>query len=128
VGREAIQPRDVAVPAAPYSPVVVAGDLVFTAGQVGFDAAGQLVSDRVEGQTRQVFENLRRCLQAAGCGFEDVVRVGVFLSDLADFETFNGIYREHFSEPFPVRTTVQAGLAPGLLVEVEAVARRSGPA
>jgi 2-iminobutanoate/2-iminopropanoate deaminase len=121
--RDAIQPEAVAVPAAPYSPVVTSGDLVVTAGQVGFDRDGKLVSDDIESQTRQVFENLHGCLQAAGCGFEDVIKVNAYLSDLGDFEAFNQVYREHFSKPYPVRTTVQAGLAPGVLVEVDVVAR-----
>ncbi len=128
MARDAIQPDDVAVPAAPYSPVVVSGDLVLTAGQVGFDSEGKAVSDTIDGQTRQVFDNLGRCLQAAGCGFDDVIKVNAFLTDLGNFEAFNDLYREYFSTPYPVRTTVQAGLAPGLLVEVEAVARRPGTA
>jgi enamine deaminase RidA (YjgF/YER057c/UK114 family) len=53
------------------------------------------------------------------------VKVTAFLADLGDFETYNAIYREHFDEPFPARTTVQAGLPAGILLEVEAVARRS---
>jgi enamine deaminase RidA (YjgF/YER057c/UK114 family) len=64
--REALQPVGVATPKAPYSPLVVSGDLVFTAGQVAFDEDGELVSDEIEGQARQVFDNLRRCLAAAG--------------------------------------------------------------
>ena len=55
---------------------------------------------------------------------DDVVKTTVFLADLADFPTFNEIYAGHFTRPYPARTTVQAGLAPGLLVEIEAVARR----
>jgi 2-iminobutanoate/2-iminopropanoate deaminase len=126
VRREAIQPDGLAQPAAPYSPVVVSGDLVVTAGQVAFGPDGTTTSDEIEGQTRQVLDNLRRCLEAAGCGLEDVIKVNAFLSDMANFASFNGVYREYFVEPYPVRTTVQAGLAPGFLVEVEAVARRPG--
>jgi enamine deaminase RidA (YjgF/YER057c/UK114 family) len=84
--RHASQPPDVATPKAPYSPVVVSGDHVYTAGQVGIDASGE--------------------------------------ADLGDFEAYNGVYREFFAAPFPARTTVQAGLPAGLLVEIEAVARR----
>jgi 2-iminobutanoate/2-iminopropanoate deaminase len=122
--RNALQPDDVAVPAAPYSPVVVSDDLVVTAGQVAFDRDGKIVSDEIEAQTRQVLENLGKCLRAAGCDFSDVIKVNAFLTDLGNFETFNNLYRDYFFEPYPVRTTVQVGLAPGLLVEVEAVARR----
>jgi 2-iminobutanoate/2-iminopropanoate deaminase len=113
-------------PAAPYSPVVVSGDHVYTAGQVALDAAGELVPGGIEEQTHQVFANLRACLHAAGCDFEDVVKVNAYLVDLDEFPAYNVVYRSYFSEPFPARTTVQAGLAPGFLVEIEAVARLPG--
>ena len=122
--RDAIQPPDVATPKAPYSPVVVSGDHVFTAGQVAFDATGAVVAEDRDAQTRQALRNVRSCLAAAGCTLEDVVKVNAYLADLGDFDAYNSVYREFFSEPFPARTTVQAGLPPGLLVEIEAVARR----
>jgi 2-iminobutanoate/2-iminopropanoate deaminase len=124
VNREALQPEGIAKPQAPYSPVVVSGDLVATAGQVAFDEDGELVKGAIEEQARQVFENLSRCLAAAGCGLEDVIKVTTFLSDLGDFPAYNGVYEEYFSAPYPARTTVQAGLAPRLLIEVEALARK----
>ena len=122
--RDAIQPPDVATPKAPYSPVVVSGDHVFTAGQVAFDATGAVVAEDMDAQTRQALRNVQSCLAAAGCTLEDVVKVNAYLADLGDFDAYNKVYREFFSEPFPARTTVQAGLPPGLLVEIEAVARR----
>jgi 2-iminobutanoate/2-iminopropanoate deaminase len=124
MARDARQPDGLARPKAPYSPVVVSGDHVFTAGQVGFDAEGNTIAGGIEEQTRQVFANLSLCLDAAGCTFDDVVKVNAFLTDLANFQVFNDVYSGMFSAPFPARTTVQAGLAPGLLVEVEAIARR----
>ena len=120
----AIQPDDVATPRSPLSPVVESDGLVYTSGQVAFGEDGEIVEGGFEEQTRQVFENLRRCLAAAGCGFDDVLKVNAYLPDLGNFAAFNEIYREMFSEPYPARTTVGAQLAPGLLVEVEAVARR----
>jgi 2-iminobutanoate/2-iminopropanoate deaminase len=124
VQAEALQPEGIAVPKALYSPVVVSGDLVLTAGQVAFDPEGNVVSDGIEAQARQAFDNLVRCLEAAGCGLGDVLKVTTFLADLADFEAYNGVYGEYFSPPYPARTTVEAGLAPGLRIEVEAIARR----
>ena len=121
---QAVQPDGLATPKAPYSPVVVTGDFVLTAGQVGFDADGNVVSDDFEAQVRQVFDNIGRCLAAAGVGFEHVIKVNAFLTDFANFPVFNAVYREYFQAPYPVRTTVQAGLAPGLHVEVEAIARK----
>jgi 2-iminobutanoate/2-iminopropanoate deaminase len=105
--------------------VVVSGDLVYTAGQVAQDAEGSLVSGGIEVQTRQVLENIRACVEAAGCTLDDVIKVNAFLANLADFEGYNTVYREFFGEPYPARTSVQAGLPPGILVEIEAVARRS---
>ena len=123
MARDARFPDDVVRPKAPYSPVVVSGDHVYTAGQVGFDSSGTLVAGGIAEQTRQVLANLHACLLAAGCTFDDVVKVNVFLVDLADFEAFNDVYRSAFSEPYPVRTTVQAGLPGGIRVEIEVVAR-----
>ena len=124
MARDAIQPPDVVTPKAPYSPFVVSGDHVFTAGQVAFDATGVVVAEDMEAQTRQALRNVQSCLAAAGCTLEDVVKVNAYLADLTDFDAYNTAYREFFSEPFPARTSVQAGLPPGLLVEIEAVARR----
>lgn len=125
--REAIQPEGVAVPAPPYSPVVVAGDLVYTAGQVAMDRSGAIVAGGIAEQTEQVLRNVAACLAAAGCTMDDVVKTTVFLADLADFPAFNDVYAAHFAPPHPARSTVQVGLAPGLRVEIEAVARRPGP-
>jgi 2-iminobutanoate/2-iminopropanoate deaminase len=124
VKHEALQPKGIARPQAPYSPVVVSGDLVLTAGQVAFDEKGELVGDGIKEQARHVFDNLSRCLAAAGCGLADVIKVTTFLSDFGDFAAYNEVYETHFSPPYPARTTVQAGLAPGLLIEVEALARK----
>ena len=122
--KEAIQPEGLARPAAPYSPVVVSGDLVYTAGQVGFDESGQLTADDITGQTRQVFQNLVACLEAAGCGPVDVIKVNAYLTDLGNFAPFNEVYEATFAEPYPARTTVGVALPGGILVEVEAIARR----
>ena len=122
--RETFRPEGLARPAAPYSSVVASGDLVLVSGQVPFDAEGLLVSENFDEQARQVFGNLERCLAAAGCGFGDVLKVTAFLADLADFPDYNRVYAEYFVEPYPARTTVQAGLL-GFRIEVEAIARRS---
>lgn len=126
MARDARQPEGLTPPGPPYSPVVVAGDLVFTAGQVAFDASGRLMAGGIEEQTTQVLDNVERCLAAAGCSMDDVVKVTVFLSDLRDFDTFNRVYARRFVPPYPARSTVGVQLADGLLVEIEAVARTSG--
>jgi 2-iminobutanoate/2-iminopropanoate deaminase len=120
-----LQPEGVARPAFPYSPVVVSGDLVVTAGQVAFDEGGQLAAEDVAGQCRRALDNVRACLQAAGCDLSDVIKVTAFLADLGDFAAYNDVYREYFAEPYPARTTVGVSLPPGILVEIEAIARTS---
>jgi 2-iminobutanoate/2-iminopropanoate deaminase len=122
--RNAIQPEGVARPKPPYSPVVVSGDHVFTAGQVAFDVEGNLVGTTIEDQTQLTLENLRACLEAAGSSLDEVVKVTAFLSDLDDFAGYNAVYQEFFAPPYPARTSVGANLPPGVLVEIEAVARR----
>ena len=123
--RNARQPDGLLPPKAPYSPVVITDGLVFTAGQVGFDAQGEIVAGGIEAQTRQALENVQACLAAAGCTMDDVVKVNAFLADLGDFPGYNEVYKEFFEPPYPVRTSVQAGLPAGVLVEIEAVARPS---
>jgi 2-iminobutanoate/2-iminopropanoate deaminase len=124
--RDASFPDGLVRPKAPYSPVVRSGDHVYTAGQVAFGADGQLVAGDIAQQTTKALANLELCLRAAGCTLGDVVKVNVFLADLTEFEEFNAVYREAFDEPYPARTTVQAGLPSGIRVEIEAVARIPG--
>jgi 2-iminobutanoate/2-iminopropanoate deaminase len=116
-------PDGIGPPVAPYSPVVISGELVFLSGQIPYDADNQLVEGGIELQTHQVLTNMEKCLEAAGCSFEDVVKVNSFLSDFADFPGFNAVYEQYFKAPLPTRTTVQVGLH-GFRVEVEAIARR----
>jgi 2-iminobutanoate/2-iminopropanoate deaminase len=122
--RQALQPEGLAVPNLPYSSVVLSGDLVFTSGQGPFDSEGQLVSEDFEQQAHQTFGNLGLCLEVAGCGFQDVVSVNAFLTDLEDFDTYNTVYRKYFKPPYPVRTTVGVQML-GFKIEVQAIARRT---
>lgn len=116
-----------AAPAAlgPYSQGIVAGGFFFASGQVPIDpATGELAGQTVEAQARQVFANLGQVLAAAGCGFADVLKTTVFLTDLANFAEVNSIYAEYFVEPFPARSCVQiAALPKGSLLEVELIAK-----
>jgi 2-iminobutanoate/2-iminopropanoate deaminase len=122
--KEALHPEGLAKPQPPYSPVIVSGDLVYTAGQVAHDENGELVDDDIVAQTRRTIENLSACLAAAGCGLEDVLKVTAFLDDLGDMAAYNEVYKEYFREPYPARSTVGVSLPGGLRVEIEAVARR----
>ncbi len=109
----------------PYVQAVAAGGWLFTSGQIGLDpASGELVAGGFEAQARQVLANLEAVLAAAGCGFRDVVKATVYVADMADFPTLNGLYAEAMGDHRPARSTVQAAALPkGALVEIDLVAR-----
>ena len=107
-----------------YSQGVIANGFVFTAGQIPLiPRTSELREGGIEAQTRQVMNNIRAVLEAAGSGLDNVVKTTVFLADINDFAAFNAVYSEFFPEDPPARTTIQAGGLPiGALIEVEAVA------
>jgi 2-iminobutanoate/2-iminopropanoate deaminase len=109
----------------PYSQAIVAGDLVFCSGQLGLDpATGELVAG-IAAQAERALTNLGAVLEAAGCTYADVAKVTVFLADIADFPTLNGVYATFFAAPSPARSTFAVGALPkGGLVEIEAIAVR----
>jgi 2-iminobutanoate/2-iminopropanoate deaminase len=125
MGREAVTTDRIAPPAGPFSPAVRSGDIVFLSGQVAQDpATGRLVEGDVARQTEQVLRNVGEVLRAAGKGFADVLRVGVFLTDMRDFQAMNAVYERSFDPPYPARTTVAVAALPlGAKVEMEVVAR-----
>jgi 2-iminobutanoate/2-iminopropanoate deaminase len=109
----------------PYSQAVVAGEWVFTAGQIGLSGDGTL-KETIEAQTLQALQNLTAVLAVAGGGWRDVVKTTVYLTDLADFEAFNAVYAEVVEAPLPARSTVQVSRLPkDALVEIDAIARLS---
>ncbi|MPM30822.1 putative aminoacrylate peracid reductase RutC [bioreactor metagenome] len=112
------------VPAAPYSPAVIADGLVFVSGQVGYDMVNKrYFGTDVETQFRGALDNLSSVLQAAGTDLAHVVKTTVFLTDSAQFPTINEIYRAYFPAEQPARSCViVAGLPLGALIEIEAVA------
>jgi 2-iminobutanoate/2-iminopropanoate deaminase len=109
-----------------FSPAVVAGDLVFTSGQIGVDPkTGQLVEGGTAAQLEQVFKNLSAALEAAGSSTEHILKATVFLADMADYNAMNELYRKKFKGDPPARTTVQVAALPrGARIEIEAVAVR----
>lgn len=110
-------------PVGPYSPFVRAGDLVFTAGQVGL-LEGKLVGGGLEPEMRQLFINLRAVLDSAGASMGDVVKTTVFLVDMADYAEMNRIYMEEFANHRPARSAVAVAQLPlGARIEIEAVAQ-----
>jgi 2-iminobutanoate/2-iminopropanoate deaminase len=107
----------------PYSQAVVAGEFVFTAGQVGIDPTTGEMAEGVAYQAEQAMQNLREVLAAAGAGFDDVVKTTIYLADLGDFAEVNEIYAAYFKDEPPARSTFQvAALPAGALVEIDMVA------
>lgn len=107
--------------AGPYSPVleVDAQRLVVISGQIAIDHDGRMIGDTIEEQTRATLRACATQLASAGCTLGDVFKVNVYLADVSHWARFNSAYRELMPEPLPVRTTVQAVLLPGYLVEIE---------
>ena len=107
----------------PYSQAVRAGDTVYLSGQIPLNPGTmQLVSGDIEAEIRQVFENLKAVVTAAGATFDNVVKVNVYLTDIANSGLVNKIMAEYFREPYPARGAVGvASLAAGALVEVECI-------
>ncbi len=107
----------------PYSQAIKLGGLLFTSGQIPLDASGQLVEGGIEEQTHQVFRNLEAVLAAAGAGFQDVVKATVFLKDMNQFATVNGIYSSYFGDHKPARSAVEVARLPkDVFVEIEVIA------
>lgn len=107
----------------PYSQAVRAGNTVYLSGQIPLDPkTGELVSGDFALETRRVFDNLKAVAEAAGDGFKDVVRVTIYLTDLANFPKVNEVMAEYFQEPYPARVTIGvASLPRGARVEIDAV-------
>jgi 2-iminobutanoate/2-iminopropanoate deaminase len=103
---------------------VAAGGWLFTSGQVPLDPEGRMVIGDFDTQARRVLANLGAVLAAAGCGFADVVKATVFLTDLGDFPRLNEIYAEAMGRHRPARSTVQvAALPKGARLEIDLIAR-----
>jgi 2-iminobutanoate/2-iminopropanoate deaminase len=123
--REVYRTDDAPAPVASYSQACVRGGVLAVAGQVGVDPTGALVDGGVAEQSEQAMRNLDAVLRAAEASLDDVIRMDCYLTSFDDFAAFNEIYARWFPAPHPpARTTVVVGLAPGLLVEVTALAVR----
>lgn len=110
----------------PYSQGTMSNNLLFLSGQIGLvPATGELVDSAIEHQLIQLFENMKAILASAGLGLENIIKLTVFITDLADFPKVNEAMMQHFKAPYPARSTVEvSGLPKNAAVEIEAIALR----
>jgi 2-iminobutanoate/2-iminopropanoate deaminase len=109
----------------PYSQAIRSGDMLFCSGQLGLDPATGELAEGVEAQADRALRNLQSVLDAAGLGFDDVVKTTIFLAESGDFAAVNAVYARFMPDPPPARSTIQvAALPKNGLVEIEAIARR----
>lgn len=120
-----IETSAASAPSASYSQAIAWERLVATAGQVGTDPVTGALPDDFEDEVRQALANLRAVLEAAGSDMSSVLKTTCFLTDITTFATFDRIYREHFADPLPARSTVGIQLAGPLRFEIEALAVRA---
>lgn len=121
--REVIHTDDAPAAIGAYSQAIRVGETIYLSGQIALDPASmELVSDDAEAQVRQVLDNLSAVARAGGGSFADIVKLTVYLTDLAHFGTVNAVMEEYFAEPYPARAAIGVAALPrGALVEMDAV-------
>jgi len=110
----------------PFSQGIKLGNLLFVSGQGPIDESGKVIQGDVRAQTKQVLENFKRVVEAAGSKMTEVVQTTVYLKELEDYSGMNEVYSTYFTEPRPARATVQAQLLFGMRVEIQGIANIPG--
>jgi 2-iminobutanoate/2-iminopropanoate deaminase len=125
MSKTAITSPELAPPVGPFAQGIEVDGFIFLSGQVGQDpTTGKLVLGGIAAETERVFQNLSAVLKAAGKSFDDVVRAGVYLTNMSNYAAMNGIYAKHFSQPFPARTTIAVAALPlGACVEIDLIVK-----
>lgn len=123
MSRQIITSENAPAAIGPYSQAVRAGDTVYFSGQIPLDpATGNVVEGDVTAQAHRVFKNLVAVAQAAGGSLAQFVRVGIYVTDLANFAAVNAVMAEYFQAPYPARSTIEVSALPkGVQVEVDAI-------
>lgn len=110
----------------PYSQGIVTGNLLFLSGQLGIDRQTGQLAPSLEGQAQQIFRNIQYVLEEEGLNLSHIVKVMVYLTDMADFDLVNQIYADQFSEPYPARSAVAVSALPaGAKIEIEVIAEKA---
>ena len=128
MSKEIISTKNAPQAIGPYSQAVKTGNLMFISGQIPLNPeTGDLVSGSIEDEANQVLNNITRTCEAAGNSLEDIIKITIFLTDLDNFATVNEVMKDHFSEPYPARATIEvSGLPLGVNVEIEAIVSTNG--
>ncbi|APF19688.1 RidA family protein [Calditrichota bacterium LG25] len=123
---KAIKTDKAPAPIGPYSQAMESGGLIFTSGQIAIDPqTNALIEGGVVEQAKQVFENLKAVLEAAGSDLDHVVKTTIFLKDMNDFSKVNEIYAAYFGKAVPARSTVEVARLPkDVLIEVDCIAEK----
>ncbi|MEM0054003.1 MAG: RidA family protein [Nitrososphaeria archaeon] len=123
MSKDIIRTENAPTPIGPYSQAIKAGNFLFISGQGPIDPkTGKKIVGDIKEQTRQVLENIKSILEAAGLTLENVVKVNVYLKNMNDFPKMNEVYKEYFKTNPPARTTVQAIPPADIDVEIDAIA------
>lgn len=121
--KQAIFPPDSAKPIAPYTPAILTDGTLYLSGQIALDGNGDLHTDDIATETRQVMNNLGNLLKAAGMGYEHLVKITILLSDMSLYAAVNEVYGSYFNEMPPAREAYAVkGLPRGVNVEISGVA------
>ena len=122
--KQVIQTNNAPQAIGPYSQAILANDTLYVSGQIPvIPATGAIVSDNVEDQARQVMENVKAVVEAAGLTLDNVVKTSVFIKNMDDFAKINAVYSEYFKENCPARACVEVARLPkDVLIEMEAIA------
>jgi reactive intermediate/imine deaminase len=121
--RRAIIPENTPSSGLPYSPGILVGNTLYISGQLGRTGASQLAPGGIEAETRQIFVNVRKVLEAAGMDLTNIASVTVYIASFDDFAKFNAVYKDYFPKDPPARSTVQvAALNLGARVEISMIA------
>jgi 2-iminobutanoate/2-iminopropanoate deaminase len=122
--KEIILTNDAPQPIGPYSQAVKYGNLIFTSGQIAINPKNnQIEETTIEGQTKQVLNNLKAVLEKAGVGMDNIIKTTVFLKDMNDFPAMNKVYGEFFEKEPPARSAVEVARLPkDVKVEIETIA------
>ena len=125
MSKTAITSPELTAPVGPFSQAIKVGGFIYFSGQVGQDpTTGKLMAGGLAAETERVFQNLSAVLKAAGKGFDDVVRAGVYLTRISDYAALNGFYAKYLSQPFPARTVIAVAALPlGACVEIDLVVK-----